>query len=94
MRYEKYKTAISPLCPVAIQLRQFDVHAPEHIMWGIVTCEACRKQFAIGRNRIHSSLITDVQAAEALAIILADDHRRNQSHQSSYEIYEGQQTSL
>jgi len=86
LRNEKYKKRISALCPVAIQLQQFEVHAPEHIMWGIVTCNICGKQFAIGPNRTHGSRVTDVQAAEALTLMLEDDHSLNQPHQNSYEI--------
>ena len=55
-------------------------------MWGIVTCDVCGKQFAIGTNRIHGSRVTDMQAAETLTIMLEYDHRMNQPHQNSYEI--------
>jgi hypothetical protein len=86
LHHGKYKTKVSPPCPVAIQLQQFEVHAPEHILWGIVTCDLCGKQFAIGRHRIYGSHITDVQAAEALTIMLEDNHSRNEPHQNSYEL--------
>ena len=56
-------------------------------MLGIVTCDVCEKQFAIGPNRIHGSRVTDLKAAEALTIMLEDD-RVNQPHRNSYEIHD------
>ena len=86
MNYSKYKTEITPLCPVAIRLGQTEVHASGHSHWGVVTCEGCEAQFVIGPNRIYGSRRTDVDCAKELGAILAEDHRQNRNHQNGYEL--------
>jgi hypothetical protein len=86
MSYKSYKAQVTPLCPVAVKLGQFEVHAPDHDHWGIVTCDSCEEKFFIGPNRIHGSRATDVNSAKALEVLLADDHNRKRPHENSYEL--------
>lgn len=90
MSYREYKSKITPLCPVAVRLDQVEVCAPGHNDWGIVTCDeaGCGARFVIGPNMIYGSRITDVQAAQDLADILAEDHKKSRQHQNSYEIHD------
>ena len=55
--YSKYKSQVNTLSPVAIRLGQSQVHAPDHNTWGVVTCDTCKIEFAIGPNRIHGARI-------------------------------------
>ena len=55
MAFTNYKTKIQPLCPVAIKVGQTEVHAPDHDDWGVVRCDQCTAEYAIGQNRIYGS---------------------------------------
>jgi hypothetical protein len=88
MSYEKYRTQVAPICPVAIKLGQVEVNAPEHDHWGIVSCDACEDKFAIGPNRTYGSRRADVDCARDLEALLAEDHRLNRPHQDSLEIHD------
>ena len=86
MSYRKYKSQVSPICPVAIKLNQVEVNAPEHSHWGIASCEGCEDKFAIGPNRNYGSRKTDVDCAKDLEATLADDHGNGRAHANSLEI--------
>ncbi len=81
-----YKTSIAPLCPVAIKLNQSEVHAPDHLTWGIVTCDVCKEKFAIGPNRIFGSQGTPEDYVKELDKLLKADHVHARPHANSYEL--------
>ena len=62
------------------------VHAPAHETWGIVTCDSCGEKFFIRRNRIAGSRISAQERAKRLDALLGADHRRDGTHEDSYEI--------
>jgi len=84
--YEKYKTATTTLGPVAIELGQTDIHAPEHGTWGVVTCDACGRQFRIGPNWIYGSRTSERESVEQFEQVLAENHRQKQAHKNCYEL--------
>lgn len=86
MSYTRCSNEVRSLCPVAIKLGQGEICAPDHFSWGVVVCEVCREQFAIGPNRIYGSRLTDIQVANVLEGKLAEDHKRSSPHQNSYEL--------
>lgn len=86
MSFKGYDTRIEPLCPVAIKLRQTSVHAPGHDTWGVVTCDVCKEQFAIGPNRIHGSRITAEECTRRLEARLNEDHKQIKPHADGYDI--------
>jgi len=86
MAHLKYKSAVNPLCPVAIKAGQMEVHAPEHSTWGVVSCDKCDDKFCIGPNLKHGSRVTDATWAKMLAAVLAEDHAKNRPHANSIEI--------
>ena len=86
MAYTPYAKKIEPLCPVAVRMPQTKVHAPAHETWGIVTCDSCGEKFFIGRNRIAGSRISAQECAKRLDALLGADHRRDGTHEDSYEI--------
>jgi cysteinyl-tRNA synthetase len=81
-----YKTRISPLCPVAVKLNQWEVHAPDHDTWGIVSCDSCKDRFALGPNRIYGSQTSEKECVEQLEDILKIDHQHGRPHANSYEL--------
>jgi hypothetical protein len=84
--FSSYKEKLSSLSPVAIRLMQTDIHAPEHDNWGVVTCDTCEAQFAIGPNRIYGARASQQDCVDRFETLLAHDHQRNQSHKDSYEL--------
>jgi hypothetical protein len=84
--HKKYKNAVNPLCPVAIKAGQLEVHAPEHGIWGVVSCEECEEEFYIGPNVKYGSRVTDVVWAKKLAAVLTEDHKQKRPHANSIEI--------
>ena len=86
MAFTNYKTKIQPLCPVAIKIGQTEVHAPDHDDWGVVRCDQCAAEYAIGPNRIHGSHRKGEDGAKDLEAILKKDHERKQPHANSYEL--------
>jgi cysteinyl-tRNA synthetase len=81
-----YKRSIRPLCPVAIKLNQWDVHAPDHETDGVVSCDRCKDKFGIGPNRIYGSRTTPEEYAKELKDILKSDHEHGRLHANSYEL--------
>lgn len=53
---------------------------------GFVTCDSCGEKFFIGRNRIAGSRISAQECAKRLDALLGADHRRDGTHEDSYEI--------
>jgi hypothetical protein len=84
--YSKYKSQVNTLSPVAIRLGQSQVHAPDHNTWGVVTCDTCKIEFAIGPNRIHGPRISEQECVDQFETLLAQDHRHDRSHNDSYEL--------
>jgi cysteinyl-tRNA synthetase len=80
-----YKTSIRPLSPVAIKLNQWEVHAPDHATWGVVSCDGCKDRFALGPNRIYGSQAEE-QCVRQLEDILRTDHQHGRPHANSYEL--------
>jgi cysteinyl-tRNA synthetase len=76
----------SPLCPVAIRLNQTEVHAPDHDTWGIVSCDSCKDQFALGPNRIYGTRSTAAECIRELEERLKADHKDGRPHANSYEL--------
>jgi len=85
-RRKAYKTSIRPLCPVAIKLNQWEVHAPDHDTWGVVSCDTCKDKFALGPNRIYGSRSTAAACVRELEDRLKTDHEDGQPHANSYEL--------
>ena len=83
---KSYNTSIRPLCPVAIRLNQWEVHAPDHDTWGVVSCDSCKDKFALGPNRIHGSHTTPEDAVKELEDLLKADHQHGRPHSNSYEL--------
>jgi cysteinyl-tRNA synthetase len=81
-----YKSSIRPLGPVAVKLNQWEVHAPEHDTWGIVSCDRCKDRFGIGPNRIYPSRNGPEECARELEELLKTDHRDGRAHANSYEL--------
>jgi hypothetical protein len=86
--YAKYKNHLDSLNPVAIKLGQTEIHAPQHDTWGILTCDICGEKFALGPNRIYGSRANEATCVKELESLLIRDHKRNQSHQNSYDLRE------
>ncbi len=86
MSYKEYKEKMSPLCPVAIKLYQSEVHAPEHTDWGVVTCDGCKAEFAIGPHRIYGARKSVEACVKQFEELLADDHAQKRAHANSYEL--------
>jgi hypothetical protein len=86
MSFKPYGKKIGPLCSVAVKLGQTAVYAPEHELWGVVTCDECREKFVIGPHRIHGSRIGEQDCAKRLEALLNEDHKQNRPHADSYEI--------
>jgi hypothetical protein len=85
--YSKYETQFEPLSPVAIKLGQHKVHAPYHGTWGLVTCDKCKEEFAIGPNLIHGTDdASEERSVAQFETILADDHEHGNAHSNSYEL--------
>jgi len=85
-RRKSYKSSIRALSPVAIKLNQWEVHAPDHDTWGIVSCEGCKDRFALGPNRIYGSKSTEQQYVMELENKLKEDHEQGRQHSNSYEL--------
>ena len=83
---KSYKTSITPLGPVAIKLNQWEVHAPDHDTWGIVSCDDCKDKFALGPNRIFGSRSTEEDCVKQLQDLLKTDHQHGRPHANSYEL--------
>jgi cysteinyl-tRNA synthetase len=83
---KSYKTSIRPLSPVAIKLNQWEVHAPDHETWGVVTCDICKQKFALGPNRIYGSTTTKERSVKELEDLLKKDHQQGRLHPDSYEL--------
>ncbi len=83
---KSYQTSIRPNCPVAIKLNQWEVHAPDHDTWGVVSCESCKDKFALGPNRIYGTHTTPEDGAKELEGLLKEDHQRGRPHANSYEL--------
>jgi len=83
---KEYKTSIRPLGPVAIKLNQWEVHAPDHETWGVVSCGGCKDKFAIGPNRIYGSRTSETDCVRQLEDLLKEDHKHGRLHANSYEL--------
>ncbi len=83
---EPYKSALHTMSPVAIKQNQKDMHAPEHDTWGVVTCDACNDQFAVGPHRIYGSRTTEHECVKQLETLLASDHKAKREHLCGYEL--------
>jgi len=83
---KSYKASIRPLGPVAIKLNQWEVHAPDHETWGVVTCDTCKQKFAFGPNRIYGTPATKERLETELRQILKNDHELKRQHQNSYKL--------
>jgi cysteinyl-tRNA synthetase len=83
---KSYETSIRPFCPVAIKLNQWEVHAPDHDTWGVVSCDNCKDKFALGPNRIYGSRTTEQQCVRELEDLLKEDHQLGRPHANSYEL--------
>ena len=81
-----YERKLTSLCPVAIKLDQSEVHAPDHLTWGIISCDGCKERFAVGPNRIYGSRTTEQQCVAQLEKLLKKDHLNDRPHQNSYEL--------
>jgi hypothetical protein len=81
-----YKTKLNPLGPVAIKLNQWEVHAPQHGTWGIVSCDGCKERFALGPNLIYGTHTTPDEAVKELEDLLKADHQNDRPHANSYEL--------
>jgi predicted nucleic acid-binding protein len=73
------------LDPVAVKLRQTEVHAPEHTTWGTVKCESCGEEFAVGCHRLHPAN-SEKECVAKLEGILESDHRAGRPHESLYDL--------
>lgn len=79
-----YKSEIISPEPVAIKLRQNEVHAPNHEDWGTVTCDACGEQFGLGYNRLYGpGGLSAEECAANLNKILLVDHLFKRQHANS-----------
>jgi cysteinyl-tRNA synthetase len=81
-----YKTRLTPLCPVAIKLNQWEVHAPDHSTWGVISCDSCKDKFALGPNRIYGGQASEQKCVKQLEDRLRTDHRDGRPHENSYEL--------
>jgi cysteinyl-tRNA synthetase len=85
-RLSPYKTSISPISPVAIKLNQREVHAPNHLTWGMVSCSGCKDAFAFGPNRIYGTQRSKEDLEMELRRLLEADHKSGRPHPNSYEL--------
>jgi hypothetical protein len=86
MAYTAYSKNIETLCVVAVKLNQTNVHSPSHTTWGVVTCDICGEQFAIGPSRMQGPKISAEECAKRLEALLNEDHKKNRPHADWYEI--------
>ena len=85
-RHSPYKTSIDPISPVAIKLNQREVHAPNHLTWGLVSCSGCKDTFAFGPNRIYGTQRSKEDLETELRTLLEADHKSGRPHPDSYEL--------
>jgi hypothetical protein len=71
--------------PVAIKLRQTEVHAPEHTTWGTVKCDSCGEEFGVGCHRLYPTN-SEKECVAKLEGILAADHRAGRPHPNLYDL--------
>jgi hypothetical protein len=76
MTYTAYTKDTETLCVVAVKLNQTNVHANSHTTWGVVTCDICGEQFAIGPSRMQGPRIGAEECAKRLQALLNEDHKK------------------
>ena len=81
-----YEKKLQPLWPVAVKALQTEVHAPDHDIWGIVTCDSCGEQFHLGPNRMFGAKITAEECSKQLQTLLTADHESGRLHANAYEL--------
>ena len=86
MTYTAYTKDTETLCVVAVKLNQTNVHANSHTTWGVVTCDICGEQFAIGPSRMQGPRMSAEECAKRLQAVLNEDHKKNRPHADWYEI--------
>jgi cysteinyl-tRNA synthetase len=84
--HSPYKTSINPISPVAIKLNQREVHAPNHLTWGLVSCSGCKDTFAFGPNRIYGTQKSKEDLEMEVRRLLEADHKGGRPHPNSYEL--------
>ena len=80
MSFKPYRKKTGSPGSVAVQLGRTAVYAPEHELWGVVTCDECNERFVIGPHRIHGSRIGEQDCARRLEALLSEDHKQNKPH--------------
>jgi hypothetical protein len=83
---KEYKTEIQTLNVVAVKKGQTEVNAPEHVKWGVVTCDSCSTEFLIGPSALFGVFGTQNAYVKKLEEILAGEHARHQQHQNIYDL--------
>ena len=78
-----YYGVFDGLDPVAVKLRQTEVHAPEHTTRGTVKCESCGEEFAVGCHRLYPTN-SEEECVAKLRRILAANHKAGQPHENLY----------
>jgi len=85
--YESYKERFLGLTPVAIKLHQKEINAAHHYTWGIVTCDQCKMEFAIGEYQVYpQSSRPEMECVQKLERFLAEDHKSAREHENVYDL--------
>lgn len=86
MALEAYKAELNAIGPIAVRIGQLNLRAPQHSTWGVVSCDVCQAQFAIGPNRHYGSRVPEADCIEELKRFLATDHQYSHPHRDGYEL--------
>ena len=81
----EYYGAYEGLGPVAVRLRQTEIHAPNHATWRAVKCEHCGTEYGVGYHRLYP-INTEMECIAKLGEILAADHKMNRAHENLYDL--------
>jgi len=86
LRTNEYKIVFTGTDPVAIKLHQTEIHAPEHTTMGIVKCESCGEEFALGYHRFFPPTETWKQYENRFKQTLVEDHKAERPHANQYNL--------
>lgn len=80
------ENALRSLNPVAIKEGQAEVSAPEHEVWGAVTCKQCGETFTVGPNRLYADPAQKARYMKKVEQMLAAEHRQGDRHLNGYDL--------
>jgi hypothetical protein len=80
------ENALHSLNPVAIKDGQTELAAPEHDVWGAVTCKQCGETFRVGPNRLYADAAQKTRYMTKFEQMLTAEHRLGDRHLNGYDL--------